>query len=99
MKRAILDISFEYPDVYTKKNRSYTGKATIQDEIKGVYVAYDFKDEKDQPPINFSTLIYIHAVKSKGKDDTITWASSDPVKKDLLQAIGKGIQNAIASKA
>jgi hypothetical protein len=89
MNNKVIDISFEYPDAYTKKKRFYTGKAVMQDADKSMYIAFDFLDENKKPPLNFSSAIYLHTVK-----DNI-WQSPDRQhQKELLQIIGEAIENA-----
>jgi hypothetical protein len=91
MKHEILNISFEFPDAYTKKKRFYTGKVTLQDTDKGVYLAFDFLDEYKNPPLNFSSMIYLHTVKLK--TDVSVWVSSDRQhQKELLQTVGEAIE-------
>jgi hypothetical protein len=93
MNYQTIDISFEYPDAYTKKIRLYTGKAVMQDVEKGVYLAFDFLDEHKNPPLNFSSEIYLYSVKNKA--NALTWTSPDGLhQKELLKVIGEAIENA-----
>jgi hypothetical protein len=94
MNHQPLDISFEYPDAYTKRIRVYTGKAVMQDAEKGVYLAFDFLDEHKNPPLNFSSEIYLYSVKNKA--NALTWISpSGMQQKELLKVIGEAIENAV----
>jgi hypothetical protein len=93
MHQEIITIHFDYPDTYTKKKRSYTGKAVIQDAGKGVYMAFDFLDEYKKPPLNFSSAIYLYSVLQTSNSQL--WLSPDRQhSKDLLQVIGKAIRSA-----
>jgi hypothetical protein len=93
MNKETIEISFEYPDAYTKKQRFYTGKAIVQDAENGVYIAFDFLDENKKPPLNFSSEIFLHTKKyTSGK---MIWVSPDRQhQNELLQIIGTAIENA-----
>jgi len=94
MSQEVIEISFEYPDAYTKKKRFYTGKVVMQDADKGVYMAFDFLDEHKKLPLNFSSPIYLYTAKNK--TNACTWVSPDRQhQNNLLQLIGEAIESAL----